>query len=195
MEPLDQYENIQPLVQKDISDAIKQLEQKNQFEVVKIPAHTHNGSDSLQITFNTLADVGQHSTLSRVTLTSAQILALFTTPIVIVPDPGALSVIIVDSITARITYQGTAYAGANALEFRYTGAAGTKVTADMPNTFINSAASAFYHAPAVATAFAPLVGGTTTSGQIVVCVPTANPTTGNSTMTIVTKYRLVPFRS
>lgn len=193
-EPLEKYADIQPLVQKEISDALNVYDQKAQYEVVKVPAHTHNGADSLPIEFSTLASVNQYAAVSRVTLTSAQILALKTTPITLVPQPGALSVIIVESITVRITYQGTAYTGANAMEFRYTDGSGTKVTADIPNTFINSAASGYYHAPAVTAAFVPIEGGSGNNGRIVVCVPTADPATGNSTMSIVTKYRVVPFK-
>lgn len=194
-EPLEQYATIQPLVQKEISDALASRDKNKQFEVVKIPAHAHTGADSLPVEFSTLSSVNQYAAISRVTLTPAQILLLKTTPQVLVPQPGALSVIIVESITARVLYGGTAFTGANALEFRYTDGSGTKVTADMPNTFINSAANAFYHAPAVTTAFVPIEGGNDKNGRIVVCVPTADPAAGNSSMTIVTKYRVVPFKA
>lgn len=194
-EPLDTYAEIQPLVQKEIQDALLQRDQSKQFEVVKIPAHTHNGSDSLPIAYEYLSNVGQYALVSRVTLTPDDILDLNTTPVTLVQQPGTLSVIIVESITARLLYGGTAYTGANALEFRYTDGSGAKVTADIPNTFINSSANAFYHAPAVSAAFVPVEGGNDFDGRIVVSVPTADPATGNSSITIVTKYRTVPFKA
>lgn len=195
MEPIEKYAELQPLVKKEF-DALFQAQNKNrQYEVAKIPAHSHNGSDSIPVTFSDLQNVNFHSIISTTTLTSAQIKALNTTPIQLVPQPGLRAVIIVDSITARLVYGGTAYTGANNLEFRYTDGAGTKVTADMPAAFINSTANAFYHAPEVTTAFAPIEGGSGNNGRIVVSVPVANPATGNSTISFTVHYRLVSYRA
>ena len=124
--------------------------------------------------------------IRRITLTSAQILAL-NTPITIIPA-FLTSVIIVEGITARLNFNTTAYTGANALEFRYTGATGAKVTADMASTFINSAATAYDHVAGVTTELTPVI-----NAPIVAVVPTANPATGNSTMDLFIRYRVITF--
>lgn len=125
--------------------------------------------------------------VQRFTLTSAQILALNTTPITLIPA-FIQSVIIVEWIAARLNFNTTAYTGNNALEFRYTNATGQKVTADMPNAFINSASTDYNFASIVQTQFTPVF-----NTPVVVRVPTANPGAGNSTIDLVIKYRVVTF--
>lgn len=175
------------------NQAITSFTAANAYGVSLIPYHTHNGSDSPQVAFPTITNSSLYVALATVTLTSAQILALHTTPIVLVPIVGNNSsnvginyVYIVEGITARIYYAGTAYTGANNLEFRYTDASGAKVTADLPNTFINSSANTFAHVAGITTAFTPVF-----NSPIVVSVPTANPATGNSKIVLIIKYRIV----
>lgn len=162
----------------------------SEYSVAPVQAHTHNGTDSLQFAFGNLSDATSYRVVVQKTLTSAQILLLNTTPVTLVPALGTRSVIIVEGITARLVYYGTAYTGANNLEFRYTGAAGAKVTTDMTNTFINSSASSYNYAPAVGTELTPVA-----NSPIVVTVPTANPATGNSTITFCITYRVVSFNA
>lgn len=125
--------------------------------------------------------------IQRFTLTSAQILALNTTAVTLIPA-YLISTIIVEGITARLNFNTTAYTGANNLEFRYTGAAGAKVTADMANTFLNSSATAYSSVSGVEAVLTPVL-----NAPIVVVVPTANPATGNSTLDLFIKYRIVTF--
>jgi len=54
IEPLEQYANIQPLVQKEIDDKLVAYNSSAQFNVVDIPAHTHNGVDSNRISADDL---------------------------------------------------------------------------------------------------------------------------------------------
>lgn len=178
---------------EQFNEAIKNYSQTNQFEVTPIPAHSHNGSDSLKVDFNNLINASSYVALKTITLSPTQIKALFTTPVTLIPAFGNNSsniginyVYIVEGITARLYYGGTAYAGANNLEFKYTDAAGTKVTADMGSAFINSIDNAFDHVAGMVTEFTPVY-----NAPIIVCVPVANPTLGNSKITFVIKYRVV----
>ncbi len=194
-EPMEVYEQLQPLVKQDIKAAMDKAETQRQYSSVKTPVHEHTGTDSLKVNVVNIGDIEKNVIVSTIELSTAQVRALNTTAIELVPQPGLRTVIIVEGITARLVFTTAAYTGANAMEFRYTDASGTKVTADIPASFINSASSAFYHAPAVTAAFAPIEGGDVNRGRIVVSVPTANPGAGDSPIYITIKYRIAPFRA
>lgn len=123
---------------------------------------------------------------TRVTLTSAQILALFTTPITLVGAPGAGKYISVDEVLVKAPIAGsTAYTGANAGEIRYTGAAGVKATGDLAAATINSITSVVDKLSGVA------VSGVVVNAPVVIAVPTANPAAGTGTITLDVLYRVV----
>lgn len=184
------YEDIQKLIQQEVSTQLaaqqQQTNDKNLFDIPTTPFHTHNQQDSPSFPLDHLADAVNYTANAQTTLTALQTKALKDTAITLVPAQGASSVIIVMGVTAYLKYLGTAYTGANNLEFRYTGAAGAKVTVDMAAAFINSAVNAWDYAPAVATELTPVA-----NAPIVVAVPTANPGTGNSLITFVVSYRVV----
>jgi len=160
-----------------------------QFRVSPIPFHTHNNIDSKSFPFQNISDAKQYAVYNKITLTPTQVKALHSTPVTLVPSQGgSKSIIIVDDITAYLNYAGTPYTGANNLEFRYTDGSGTKVTADMTSTFLNSAASAYSYAPGVTSTFTPV-----TNAPIVVAVPVANPAAGTSPLTFLVHYRVLAF--
>lgn len=121
----------------------------------------------------------------RVTLTSAQILALHGTPITLLPSPGTGYYHDVDSIMCLVKFNTTQYTGTNAVEFRYTDGSGVKVTGDAAAAWLNNASTrvdkVIGAAVAVAVANAPVVA----------VVPTANPAAGDSTVTFDIAYRTV----
>lgn len=120
-------------------------------------------------------------------LTAAQVKALFTTPISLVPAAGAGTIIVVDRVTFGSTFVTPAYGGSNNLEFRYTGAAGAKVTADIGFATLNFPSGTQYSTVAgVTTELIPVA-----NSPIVVDVPVANPTSGNSLVTVVVTYRIL----
>jgi len=195
-EPMDLYAEIQPLVQRDIERTTNTMLQNKQYSTADVQIHTHDGIGSARFPIENLSNAIQHTATQRTILSATQVKALNTTPVVVVSQQSpqltatqAKSFIVVLGVSAYIDYKGTAYTGANALEFRYTNGSGTKVTADIPNTFINSAASAFSYSPAVTTNFTPV-----SNAPIVVSVPVANPGTGDSPITFVVHYKVVSFQ-
>lgn len=123
----------------------------------------------------------------QVTLTAAQIKALFTTPVALVPAQGAGTIVDIVGIWAKNVFGTVAYTGANALEFRYTDGAGAKVTADIAAAFINTASGTAYNGvKGVNTALTPVA-----NAAVVVAVPTANPAAGDSLITFTVLYRVL----
>lgn len=152
--------------------------------------HKHSGvGDSFQLNpAESFSFQQYYALISRVTLTPAQVLALHTTPVVLVPAMGARSYVLVDSVEARLAFNSVAYTGTNALEVRYTDGSGTKATADLPSAWLDSSSTAYQHASGVATALTP-----TANAAIVAAVPTANPAAGNSPVNFITNYRVITF--
>lgn len=120
----------------------------------------------------------------QVALSSAQILALNSTPVELVPAQGAGMVISVNRITVKMITTATAYAAGGALEFRYTNASGTKVTADIAAAVVTAGAGTSYTA----------VAGVTTSltelanANIVIDNATQAFTTGTGTAVVSIDY-------
>lgn len=75
-----------------------------------------------------------------VALTAAQIIALSSTPVVLIAAPGSGRCTIVDNITFKMVTTATAFTGGTALEFRYTNGSGTKVTADIAAAVVQAGA-------------------------------------------------------
>lgn len=123
--------------------------------------------------------------ITEVTLTSAQILALNTTPITLVPAPGAGKVIDVMGIVAKLTYNSAAYATNTTMEFRYTNGSGAKVATDMAS-LLTATANKTNICHALSTEIVAVE-----NAPIVVDVATGNPATGNSPVKIQVQYRIV----
>lgn len=121
---------------------------------------------------------------ATIVLTSAQVLALNSTPITLVPAPGAGKYISVDEVVATVNFNSVAYTGANAVEVRYTDGSGSKVTGDLAAAWLNSASTA--GVKSVAAAVTPLA-----NAAVVAAVPSANPAAGNSTVKVSVLYRIV----
>jgi hypothetical protein len=59
--------------------------------------------------------------ITQVPLTAAQIIAMFTTPVSILPAPGAGKAIIVEQITVELNLTATAFSGGGVVHFYYHG--------------------------------------------------------------------------
>lgn len=197
------YMQIQPLVKREILRLNRTASNLSQYRTSNIPAHRHDTINSNPVYYTDLSGVQAFLVSNTVTLSSTQILALHTTPIVLITTPGPKSFVFVEGVAGRLTYSGTAYTGTNNLEFRYTSGSGLKVCADMPaGPFLNATASAYSYSPwwvdfsrNVDSNFTPVGGDTGNNGQVVVSVPNANPATGNSSITLTVYYRIVSFNT
>ena len=124
------------------------------------------------------------------TLTSAEMLALNTTPIEVIPDPGDDKGIVIDDVIMELLYNSAAYAGIAAgenIEFRYNNSTGRTLTA-----FIET--SAFL----VATSYQKIYQSRgdhlvriQSSRRVVVRMASGNITSGNSPVRITLHYRIV----
>jgi hypothetical protein len=121
--------------------------------------------------------------VSEVTLTAAQVLASFTTPIALVAAPASWKYTVVDKVTVSVDYNSAAYATNTTLEIRYTNWSWTKVTADVAWILTATADKAV----SVWWIEAELVH--TAAAAVVVCTATWNPITWNSPIKIRTLYR------
>lgn len=130
---------------------------------------------------------GMFPRASKVTLTAAEVKALNSTPITLVSAQGAGIAVVVERVTFGSTFVSAAYTGANALEFRYTDASGSKVTADIPSATLNFASGTKFSTVAgVTTELIPIA-----NSPIVVRVPTANPAAGDSPVAFLVEYRIM----
>lgn len=122
-----------------------------------------------------------------VALTAAQIIAMGTTPVSLIAAPGAGKCIIVDNISFKMVTTATAFTGGGAVEFRYTDASGTKVTADIAGAVITAGAgTSFTNVRGIE---ASLTG--TANAAIVIRNGTAAFAAGTGSATLTIDYHVV----
>lgn len=124
----------------------------------------------------------------QVSVSSADILGLNSTPKSLIAAPGSGKVIIVEGIVLKMVRSSTAYANGGALEFRYTNASGAKVSADMAATVVTTggAGTEYNSVAGVTTSLTPVA-----NAAIVMDNATAAFITGTGTAVVSLKYRIV----
>lgn len=130
-----------------------------------------------------------------VEITAAQLLALFATPQVIVPAPGAGKLLIFAGALLFLDYGGTAYADIAAgedLAVKYTDASGLQVGSAEATGFLDATADARrfvhpYRAASGASQITPVV-----NAPLVLHMLTGEITTGNSPLKVRTFYHVLP---
>lgn len=118
-------------------------------------------------------------------LTAANIIAMGTTPVVLVPAPGAGRVIIVKGIGFQMTRTATAFTGGGAVEFRYTDDSGAKVSADVAESVVDTggAGVAYVHVAGIEASITPVA-----NAAIVIRNPTAAFADGTGTAKVTIDF-------
>ena len=130
---------------------------------------------------------------TTITVSSAQLLALFTTPRVIVAAPAAGSYIQVKTFVMFYDYGGTAYANVgNNIQIRYASSSGYQIGANLfASGFLNQTSDQIYEGNLVGSIFQQ--AATSIVGQqLVLWYATSNLTTGNGVVRVVISYNIVP---
>jgi hypothetical protein len=122
---------------------------------------------------------------ATVTLSSADILSLHTTPIVLVAAQGAGTVIQLISATYSMTFNTTPYATDTTLRILNSG---TVIQSD--GTAL-STASDYYRNSSLLTNYSVAGVNTYENGDVTVTTPSSNPTAGDSDVTITVLYSVI----
>lgn len=154
-----------------------------QFQLVEVLNSSSGGTGVFRIVSPDIFNGGL--LLKRTTtITTAQVLALHTTPISLVPAAGAGKYIHVDRIIGAIDYVSAAYATNVTMEFRYTNGSGTKVTADI-GALLDTTADKVVTVGGIEAALV-----LTANAAVVATVATGNPATGDSDVEVTVFYRV-----
>ena len=137
---------------------------------------------SLKITSQDIANLATRTT--KVTLSSAEILALFTTPKTLVAAQGANTVIQLISVMANYNFNTTAYSTSTDLQFSIGNWAGlvtiSSILANTGNKIYTVLSSPTNGDPS---------GITNTALRVI--APSGNPITGNSTVDLYVTYKVI----
>lgn len=122
-----------------------------------------------------------------ITISSPDILDLFTTPKIIIPAPGTNKVIYVSGLVDFLDFNTIAYTvpAFSKLEFHYTNLAGKDVAANT-GTFIDSVADAIERPK-----FSTVESDITVNAPIVAQYTVGNPTLGNSIIKVFAFYQII----
>jgi hypothetical protein len=108
-----------------------------------VGAHTITGNTAIAGDAALSGNYTQNGVIKNsttVSLTAANLIAMGTTPVTIIAAPGVGKCVVVDNITFKMVTTATAFTGGGAVEFRYTNASGTKVTADVAGAVVTAGA-------------------------------------------------------
>lgn len=123
----------------------------------------------------------------QVTLSSANILAMRTTPVTLIAAPGSGKIIVVDDILLKMITTATQYANGGAVEFRYTDGSGAKVSADIAAAVITAGAGTSYtKVKGIEASLTPVA-----NAPLVITNATAAFITGTGSGLITIHYRIV----
>ena len=153
------------------------------------PASHSNGAIlSLNVTAAIISELQEASGGIAVEISSAEILALFTTPKTLVAAPGAGKVLEFVSLLLALDYNTTAYTVGTAtdLQVKYTNASGVAVSTTRAVTgFLDQTTDTIFLLDRLEATIAPAI-----NAALVLCLAVANPTLGNSPIHAKVVYRV-----
>ena len=127
-----------------------------------------------------------HNLKRTITLTAAQVLALNSTPLEILPAFGAAKAVRVKTINAFLDYNSAAYAGGYDAQFRYKDASGTVVADEAPfSGFFDRTADTSFDCRPTDNSLG------LTANEAIIIRTTGSLTTGNSPVTIIIDYEVI----
>jgi hypothetical protein len=164
--------------------------------IVRTPTTAASGSTTDQILIRStdgtikVADAGAPQIYSaRVTITSGSVLTIFTTPIQIVPAPASTHYIKIIAATAKIIYNGVAYTNNPQLVLINSTAGQSQYVS--PTLFLQGTTAqtkSLFSATANVVAETGLIAGKALN----VSTAVGNPSAGNSAISVIVHYMLVP---
>jgi hypothetical protein len=128
----------------------------------------------------------QLAQVATVTLSAANILGMFATPVAILPAPGANKLILVDLINFQMKPGGTQFAGGGVVTFVYTGGAINPHSSNIPAATVNSASGSNNVLPPVTAVIQP-----PTNTGISITNATGAFTTGNGTAIVTIWFQTI----
>ncbi len=141
------------------------------------------GGTSLKITAQDIANLSVRTV--KVTLSSAEILQLFTTPKTLVAAQGSGKIINLISVTANLNYNSTTYGTNTDLQFAIGTGWGGIITM---TGFLGSSSNSIKISPITAVSGDP---ANISNRSLRVICPSGNPITGNSTVDIYVTYNVI----
>jgi len=139
---------------------------------------------------NSLVGTLQYATR---TLTSAEILALATTPITLIAAPGTGKSIWVKNVYARLNFNTTAYATVGAMFIKINGA--SDVVGEIGQAILSSTVSRFGKFYIDSDFFVNNINTVILENASLRINTIANPTAGNSTIDLLVEYQILDFNT
>lgn len=141
-------------------------------------------SDSDNLKYIDYSDIASNIQTTSITLNSTQILSLNTTPIELIPTPGAGNIILIQSIMYRYNFNTAAYATDTVVRIEYSGES-SAVAISNENVLGGTADKIF-----VDNAYAVTIEGFENKA-IDITTATSDPTAGDSTLDIYATYQTI----
>lgn len=126
-----------------------------------------------------------------VSLSSANLLAMYATPITVIAAPGAGKVILIENALLSFTHVSTAYASGGTIRLQYTGSADNLLTTGFQTNVLNTASNNLDYCVATRNVSYASPIGIAANTAVQITNATGAYTTGNGTAKLFINYRIV----
>jgi hypothetical protein len=159
--------------------------------VIGVALKSASTSDIIPVLLGLSGQVTDSATFVQTgTITTAQLLALYTTEQVVIAAPGTNKAIIVIGATFMVDFASVAYEGVAAgenMELRYTGKSGALIMTIETDPFLTAAADAVVYQTPTSTALIIPVA----NAAIALCLAAGNIATGDSPLKYKIEYKVI----